>query len=300
MLSFLARYASEIKGVLSGWDRLRFRGTLRLISSLRGMGAYLATRRILLKDFKAWSMGLTDAVWQETERPAAQQQYRAAQLQTNLSRRHEGVRCKHQLNRNSIKVYDKQQTVLRAETTVNDARDLKVLRPCDSAPDGPPQWQPLRKGVTDLPRRAEVSQAANERYLEALAAVEVQESLAETVQSLCQPLIWEGRRVRGLAPFIPGDASLLAAVLQGQFALQGFRNRDLRALLFGQASVDPREHKRQAAKVTRLLRLLRAHGLIDKIPRTHRYQLTSHGRTAITALLAAQRASTYKLAQLAA
>jgi hypothetical protein len=233
-------------------------------------------------------------------RPAAQQQYHAARLQTDLKRRHEGVRLKHQLNHNSIKMYDKQQTVLRVETTVNDPRDIRVYRTRENDPDGQPEWLSLRKGIADLHRRAEVSQKANERYLEAMAAVTVHQPLGETARDICQPTTWQGRRVRGLAPFTERDAALLAAVLRGEFALNGFRNRDLRSLLFGEPPADPREHKRQSAKVTRWIRLLRGHGLVQKIAHTHRYQLTAHGRIKITALLAAQHASTQQLAQMAA
>ena len=78
---------------------------------------------------------------------------------------------KHRLNRNSVKMYDKQETVLRAETTINDPRDMKVFRPKADCESGERSWQKMRKGVADLHRRAEVSQRANERYLEALAAV---------------------------------------------------------------------------------------------------------------------------------
>jgi hypothetical protein len=42
--------------------------------------------------------------------------------------------------------------------------------------------------------------------------------------------------------------------------------------------------------------LLRAHGLIHKVPKTHRYQLSPHGRDVINALLTARQASTAKLA----
>jgi hypothetical protein len=51
--------------------------------------------------------------------------------------------------------------------------------------------------------------------------------------------------------------------------------------------------------VTRKFRLLRAHGLIEKIPKTHRYMVTDHGRKAITALLAARSVSTEQLISLA-
>jgi hypothetical protein len=44
-----------------------------------------------------------------------------------------------------------------------------------------------------------------------------------------------------------------------------------------------------------LLPLLRGHGLVARVPTTHRYQVTDKGRTAITALLAARQANTEKL-----
>ncbi len=54
------------------------------------------------------------------------------------------------------------------------------------------------------------------------------------------------------------------------------------------------------AKVTRLIRLLRAHGLVQKVPHTHRYIATPRGREAITASSPRKKASTRKLAELAA
>ncbi|MBL8794648.1 MAG: hypothetical protein JNM56_12145 [Planctomycetia bacterium] len=51
--------------------------------------------------------------------------------------------------------------------------------------------------------------------------------------------------------------------------------------------------------MTRQLRLLRAHGLIRQVARTHRYVLTDHGCTAITAILAARQAATAQLAEAA-
>lgn len=84
---------------------------------------------------------------------------------------------------------------------------------------------------------------------------------------------------------------------RGEFLIHGFRNRDLRAILYGPE--DKTEHRTQAAKVTRLLNILRVHGLIAKVPKTHRYQLTDNGRTSISALLAARRANVKQLLQAA-
>jgi hypothetical protein len=87
----------------------------------------------------------------------------------------------------------------------------------------------------------------------------------------------------------------LQAVSRGEFALTGFRNRDLRAIFFPRAGHSPEEARRRAARVSRKLRLLRAHGLITKITGTHRYQLTATGRKAITAILTALRSTVRQL-----
>ena len=91
----------------------------------------------------------------------------------------------------------------------------------------------------------------------------------------------------------------LAIVNRGEFALNGFRNRDVRAGLYD-ATKDRRQERRQMTAVGRRLRLLRAHGLIAKVSKTHRYVVTERGRRAITALSAARQASTEKLTALAA
>jgi hypothetical protein len=54
---------------------------------------------------------------------------------------------------------------------------------------------------------------------------------------------------------------------------------------------DLAERRRRSAHVTHLLRLLRAHGLLEKIAGTHRYQVSAEARTKIHALLAARNAN---------
>jgi hypothetical protein len=218
---------------------------------------------------------------------------------SDLKRRAEGMRIKHRLNYNWIKMYDKQGSVLRVETVINNPRDMKVYRSKEGDEGGAKSWRPLRKGVADLQRRAEISQAANERYLEALASVDESRSLAELAEGVCEPVTWQGKRARALNPLAAADACLLEAVNRGEFAINGFRNRDLRNLLFPKPARDEAERRRQSAAITRKLRLLRAHGLIHKVPKTHRYQLSPHGRQIINALLAARQASTAKLTQAA-
>ena len=229
------------------------------------------------------------------------QQFPKAAIHSQLKTRPEGTRIKHQFGHNSIKMYDKQESVLRVETTINDARGMKSHRSSETDPEGPKQWRRLRKGVSDLARRAQISQAANTRYVEALSTVDHPEPLQTTIRSLLRPTDWKGRRVRALNPLGPDDSRVLLAISRGEFQINGFRNRDVRPLLFHKpASPTTRDGKRQAAKVTRLLRLLRGHKLISKIARSHRYRLTKRGRIQITAILAAQNADTAKLTELAA
>jgi hypothetical protein len=223
----------------------------------------------------------------------------AGEVVTDLKRRPEGIRVKHRLNRNWIKMYDKQGSVLRVETVINDPRDMKVYRTKEGEPDGQKSWQRLRKGVADVHRRAEISQAANERYIEALATVDDSRSLAELAEAICQPVSWQGKRARALNPLATEDARLLQAINRGEFAINGFRNRDLRELLFTTPPKDATEQRRQSAAITRKLRLLRSHGLIHKITKTHRYQIATHGREIINALLTARQASITKLAEAA-
>lgn len=223
-----------------------------------------------------------------------------AEVVSDMKRRPEGVRIKHRVGANSVKMYDKQGSVLRVETTINDVDDFKTFRAPENKPDAEPSWQRMRKGVADLHRRAEVSQAANDRYLQALASVEDTTSLGELAAGLCRPVRYKGRRVRAFNPHAPDDAALLDAISRGEFTLNGFRNRDLRALLFTKSSASQAGRKRQAAAVSRKVRLLRAHHLVRKVPHTHRYQLTAAGRIAVTALITARNANTKELTKMAA
>ena len=221
------------------------------------------------------------------------------EVTSTLKRRPEGVRLKHVVNVNSLKMYDKQGSVLRVETTIVNPCDFRVYRPSETDPAHRNKWHQMRRGVADLWRRAEVSRAANARYLTALASTTAATALAEEAQPLCQPRTIDGRRYRALNPWSAEDATLLTAVSGGEFALNGLRNRDLRTRLFTTAT-EPAERRRQSAAITRRLALLRAHRLIKKVTGTHRWVLTEQGRRVITALLTARQATVDQLTQLAA
>ncbi len=218
---------------------------------------------------------------------------------SHYAQRLEGIRLKHELKGNSLKVYDKEGTILRVETTLNHPRDFKVYRSKEDDPQGPPSWQRMRKGVADLHRRAQLSQASNERYLNALASIQVDHPLGQLVQSVCRPTYWKGQRLRPLRPWSQEDTKLLETISRGEFNIQGFRNRDIRNHLFpGQH--DLQTQRRLSARITHRLRLLRAHGIIRKVPRTLRYVLTDKGRQISTAIIQTQHIPIKKLSELAA
>jgi hypothetical protein len=217
------------------------------------------------------------------------------EVTSDLKHRPEGMRIKHRAGRNELKLYDKAGSLIRAETTFNDVKGFKSYRTLATDPEGPRQWRPMRKSVVEMPRRAELSQASNNRYLEALATLPVDTPLCRVTTDLCQPVQSQGRRHRALNPLAPDDRRLLEAVSRGEWLVAGFRNRDIRQVLYG-AAPDVATQRRQATRVTRLLGLLRAHGLIKKIPRTHRYLLTTYATEVIPALLGANNASLKQLA----
>jgi len=221
------------------------------------------------------------------------------EVSTDLKRRAEGVRIKHRLGNNSIKLYDKaytgQAAVLRPEVTINDPAQFKVYRPKEGDPQGELAWRQMRRGIADLHRRAEVSQKALDRYCDALASVDDSATLEELTARIERRTKWNATSVRALHPFDPGYCALLEAVNRGEFTIHGLRNRDLQRLLYSTPATDKQQTRKRSAAISRKLRLLRAHGLIQKLPHTHRYQVTENGRLILNAILSARHATVKQL-----
>lgn len=223
------------------------------------------------------------------------------EIVSSFKDRAEGVRVKHWVRGNSVKMYDKAGSVLRVETTIARPDDFKVFRPRHDDPDGALEWRPLRKGVADLHRRAELSQQANNAYLDALSVVQDTTPCSEIFDTVSRPVTYAGRRARALRLTDAEDIDLLQAISQGEFAVAGFRNRDIRHLLIpGADNAKPWDIHRAATRISYKLRLLRAHGLIAKIHKSHRYRLTKRGRLLTMALFATRMANVKELLDKAA
>jgi len=194
----------------------------------------------------------------------------------------EGIRIKHWVDENSIKMYNKAGTVLRVETTICQPKRFKTRRWVTQHGQRVLGWAAMRKGVVDLRRRAEVSRAANKRYLEALALVQDPFPRSRLLDTVSRPVTRTGRRNRALRPISPEDSQKLQLICRGEWLIRGFRNRDLFADWPDGRGLSPVQISR---RITRWLRLLRAHRLIYRVPGTHDYRISKKGHRIITAAL---------------
>jgi hypothetical protein len=96
-----------------------------------------------------------------------------------------------------------------------------------------------------------------------------------------------------LRPFAD-DHPLLEAITRGDFLINGFRNRDLQAILYPEPADSPKEKRRRSAAISRKLRMLRAHKLIHKKGNTRAYQVAPEAR----AILVASRTSLHQINKL--
>ena len=211
----------------------------------------------------------------------------------------DGLRVRHWVDHNSVKVYN-QLNNLRIETTINQPCMFKVYRRAQGQPrDARKKLRPLRKGVADIPLRAQVSQEINNRLMDELSTFTGKTPLRELLAPHVRSSAKDGRRVRALD--IGGkDRELLQAIGDSDFTVSGITNVALRKKLSSTNWGAGRTDKQLSARISRHLRLLRDHGLVRKIPRRHRYHLTDKGRQLTVALNAMLSASTEQLLNMAA
>lgn len=209
----------------------------------------------------------------------------AGEVLTDRKKRPEGVRVKHWVKQNSLKVYDK-WSVLRVETTINNPREFKILR-VRKAPQGESsrRWVPMGKSVANLWRYAEIGKQANTRYLEALAQVENKDKVVAELDELCQSRTVNGKRFARFQPIAAGEARVFRAVMDGRHLLNGFRNQDLAQLLEPLREATAEQERRRCGRISRMIAKLRAHGLIAKVPGSRLYRVTQRGYRTMGAVL---------------
>jgi hypothetical protein len=157
-----------------------------------------------------------------------------------------------------IKQYHKEGRALRTETTINNTRDFYI-----------------GKSLRNLPALRQIGFQANRRLLQVEQISHDCLLSEEAFQKLNRPIQIDSQRASALRFADPQVQALCSALLLFQLVPTGFSNRNLReslAPLLGQSSVDLTQ-----GRMTYHLRRLRLHGLIERIPKTHRYHLTDLG-----------------------
>lgn len=211
----------------------------------------------------------------------------------------DGIRLRHWVDKNSVKVYN-EQNVLRIETTINDPGKFRVFRHKQGqSGDEAKSRLPLRKGVMDIPLRAKVSQEVNDRFMNDLSMLRDQAPVHELIDEITCRLSKNGHRFRALDP-TGKDRDFLQAICDPAFRISGITNKGLRRKLWNTGFGSGRTDKQLSARISRNLQLLRAHGIIRKLPNQHRYQLTAKGTKLTNVLNAFLAASTENLVKLAA
>ncbi len=160
-----------------------------------------------------------------------------------------------------VKQYHKEGRALRTETTINDTRDFR-----------------LSKRLTNLPALRQIGFTANRRLLGVQRLSHDPIRGAQAFTDLTAPILTDtGARIPGLRFGDPRAHALLQALLIHRLLPHGFTNRELRTLVAPLLGTPPEDIT--AGKMTYDLRRLRAHGLITRVPRSRRYQITDTGLT---------------------
>lgn len=157
-----------------------------------------------------------------------------------------------------IKQYHKEAQALRTETTINNTRDFYI-----------------GKSLKNLPALRQIGFQANRRLLQIQTITHDCILAEETFQQLNHPRLVHDQRVSALRFADKTVQALWNALLTFDLLPAGFSNRDLRQNLVGLLG-RPLDHFTQG-RMTYQLRRLRLHGIIARIPKTHRYRLTIFG-----------------------
>lgn len=163
-----------------------------------------------------------------------------------------------QYKKSKVKQYHKEGQALRTETTINDTYDFDIGR-----------------ALHNLPALREIGFAANRRLLHV-------ESLShdcligeDRLHTVTSPVLVDDQRAAGLRFGDRRVHALMHALCLFALAPTGFRHREFRDHVAQLQTRDPETYP--AGSMTYDLRRLRLHGLIERVPRSHRYRITPVG-----------------------
>ncbi len=327
MSELIDRFSNFVKGCITGFDRIVFKGMFLPLMHSQGAMDFCRTRDILGDHLSCyWTIwqsewasdlifnspedlssimdslirhahmtGTSERVLRYLDRPIKKDgsfdPRSKDEVVTRSNRFNDGVRIRHWVDDNSVKTYNK-KNVLRVETTINKPDKFRVHRHKQGQlPDEKKSRLSLRKGVADVALRARVSKD--------LATLGDHTPVHEMIDEITRARTQNGRRVRGLDP-TGKDRDLLQMIADPKFRISGLTNKTLREGLQKTKWASCRTDKQLSARASRCLRLLRDHGLIKKLPGQNKYQMTTRGIKTANILNAFLAASTQELMKMAA
>jgi len=163
--------------------------------------------------------------------------------------------------RSKIKQYHKENRALRTETTINDTYDFQIGR-----------------SLSNLSALRKIGFDANRRLLRAQSLSHDCLMGERRFHSVSEPVVVDGQRASGLRFGDRRVQALMQSLCLFSLAPCGFRHRQLRQHIARILGQDPSSYG--TGQMTHDLRRLRLHGLIERIPKTHCYRMTTIGAVA--------------------
>ena len=157
-----------------------------------------------------------------------------------------------------IKQYHKEGRALRTETTINNTRDFGI-----------------GKRLRNLPALRSIGFQANRRLLDVQTVSHDCAIGEDAFDQVVRPIEVGGQRATALRFGDARTQALLNALVLFSVQTQGFTNAQLRIHLANLLGIDPEHYG--AGRMSYDLRRLRLHGLIQRIAKTNRYQLSAQG-----------------------
>ena len=133
----------------------------------------------------------------------------------------------------------------------------------------------MKKGIYSLTPLAKLLFAANRRYLEFISDIDGNSVGLKILNKISKSIKENNRPYKGFNMFDNDDLKLLFAITSGEFNISGFQNKNLRQRL----------PDKSCFQISRMLKLLRTHGMIKKISHTYKYYLIKLGREIIISAL---------------
>ena len=198
----------------------------------------------------------------------------AQEIGSQFSTRIEGTCIKHRFGKCSINMYDKLGVVLRIETTTNNVSFFKHHRKVEHR-KGPATraLAPVKRSIYSLIDLREILLGCNRRYLTHLSALDDFSAGVRALDRVTRPREVDGKTVKGINFFGPGDSALLHALQNPRVNIAGIRRADLLPAL------DMFSPTRLSRQLRRLLDI----GVIKRVTGTYRYYMTKAGRAAAAA-----------------